>query len=946
MFGLIFGLLTILGSIPLGINFWKAKQGKEVSKGRWYFAIGVFLSIIIAEILVVVVLGIYSEVLWFDHLGQAARYWKVFWLKFNLWWVALVGTVIIAYSNFKLASKKISGYPYLASVMAGLVGATFSSWSSELWGKFLLFQNQLPGNITDPIFGLNESFYLFSLPFYNCICSFLLCFIAALMVGTGVYLAFSLLELSNYENRGRYRNYRDEEDERNAKLGSEEDFLNNVNSLIKQICFWGAALCFLFIWGKYLDKFSLMYSTEGVVKGIGYTDFHARLPIYTIMMYIWGITGLFFMSLIFVKSLYNWLSTGIRFIIAPSIWLVIVILISEGYPFYVYKADVKPSEVTVETPFIVHTQKMTRYAFGLEKENVEEAEFPVSSELNRETIANNKATLDNVRLWDPRALQSILIQTQENRPYYEFADIDVDRYMINGVSRQVMISVRELSVDQISQQAQTWINQHFKYTHGHGVTVNPVNTFLYNGSPELWVKDIPAVSSVPELNLTRPEIYFGELTNQHIYVNTKEKELDYPKGDQNEWTIYEGTGGIELSGFLRKLAFAWEFDGYKIFFSDYLTPESKIIFRRNIQERMKALAPFLSYDADPYPVIYKGGITWIQDAYTTSAKYPYSETYAEINYIRNAVKATVNAYDGKVTFYVFDETDPIIKAYQKAFPELFKPASEMPEELRMHIRYPEEMFKIQHEVFRKYHIDDVQNFYNQEDMWDLATELYRGEPIPVEPYFVTAQLPGTSSPEFMLMNPYTVKGKPRMTGWISGLCDGENYGKLVLYKFPKGEFIAGPQQIESKIDSHEKISQQLTLWDQKGSEIIRGNLIILPLIGNALVSFEPVYLQSESTKIPTLTRIVGAQILSGDQKVVWDKTYSEVLNLLLHSKGNLMGPGVRGELKKILTSDELVDIALESMNKYQELSGAGKYKEAGEVLENLYTLLKEKKAIE
>jgi len=943
VFLLIFATLTLLGVIPLGLTIWKACKKENVSNGRWYLSVGIFLGIIAGEILLVGFLGIYGEVLWFDNLGQVARYWKVFWIKFDLWGITFIGTTIAAYLNFKSSGKKIGGIPYLSGGLAVLVGIIFSLWASELWQGWLLYKNQVPGNITDPIFGLNESFYLFTLPFYNSVYSWLAWLIFIMIVGSGIYLYIGTKKLSNYDRRNHYRYYDDENEQKKEKVESKDILIAGINSLIRQILFWIAILCFLFIWGKHLDKFGLMYSTEGVVKGIGYTDFHTRLPIYTIMMYIWGFTGLFILAITFVKSFYTWLITSWKKpIIIVFNWLFVVAILLIGIPSYVYYAKVKPSEKTIESEFIVHTQSMTRYAFGLEKENIREVEFPVSPELTRETIANNKATLDNVRLWDPRALHSILTQTQEIRLYYEFAGVDVDRYLINGTPRQVMVSARELALDQLPKQAKTWINQHFKYTHGHGITVNPVNTFLYNGSPEFWVKDIPAVSTVSELDITRPEIYFGELTNHHIYVNTKEKEFDYPIGDQNEWTIYEGGGGIKLSGFLRKLAFAWAFDGHKIFFSDYLTPESKIIFRRNIQDRMKALAPFLCYDPDPYPVIYNGGITWIQDTYTVSEKYPYSETYANIKYIRNAVKATVNAYDGTVIFYIFDDTDPIIKAYQKAFPTLFKPASDMPAELREHIRYPEAMFKIQHEAFRKYHIDGIENFYNQEDMWDLATELYRGQPIPVEPYFVTAQLLGANTPEFMLMNPYTAKGKPRMTGWMSGLCDGDSYGKLVLYKFPKGEFIAGPQQIESKIDSNEDISKELSLWDQRGSEVIRGNLIILPLIGNALIGFEPVYLQSESTKIPTLTRVVAAQILPGDQKVVWDKTYSDVLNVLLRFKGSLMGPGARNELKKVLTSDELVDRALQSLVQYQELSGAGKYKEAGEVLENLHALLKNK----
>ncbi len=929
MFFLAFVIVTALAAIPL-VSTWRKWQKsrnteEEVTLVQWCVSAGILVGALVAQLIAASVLGIYGEALWFDHLGQAARYWKVFGLKIGLGGAAFVLASLVAYVNLKYSNKHTHKLPLLPGLLAIVMGVVASFAGAALWESWLLYTNQVAGTVTDPIFGLNESFYLFSLPLYNEMYYLSLLFVAIMMGSVFVYLVTSL---EDYSINRRHR----EEDE--------DPLSGSVPALIRQLVFWAAVACFVFVWGNYLDRFDLMYSTSGVVNGMGYTDLNARLPICNIMMVVWSLAGLVFLAIALVKPVFRKVASYPKWsLISLGVFVVLVALTIHVPPFFTQAFKVKPREITAESEFIGHNKQMTRAAYGLEKANVEEREFPVASDLTASTMEDNRATLDNVRLWDPRALHAVLTQTQEIRHYYEFADVDIDRYPINGEMRQVMVSAREMAINQLPAQAQTWINKHFKYTHGHGMTVNPVNTFLHNGGPELWVRDIPAQSDVPELALTRPEIYFGEMTNHHIYVNTKEKEFDYPSGDQNNWSMYEGTAGIELSGFLRKFAYAWMFDSHKVFLSDYLTPESRIVFNRNIADRMELLAPFLDYDPDPYPVVYNGGIVWIQDAYTTSSKYPYSERYEGINYIRNSVKATVDAYNGIVTFYVFDESDPIIQTYRNAFPKLFRPASEMPPELRQHVRYPEKMFKIQHTVFRKYHIDDIQNFYNQEDMWDLATELYRGNSIPVEPYFVIAQLPGAEAPEFMLMSPYTAKGKPRMTGWMSGLCDQDNYGKLVLYKFPKGEFIAGPQQIESKIDSHEKISQQLTLWDQKGSEVIRGNLIILPMIGNKIIGFEPVYLQAETAKIPTLVRIVAVQILPGDQKIVWDESFKDVLRVLLRFGGDLKGPGVRAELEKVLSSEDLVDVALESLIRYQELSGEGKFGEAGAVLEELRLIL-------
>ncbi|MGC8873808.1 MAG: UPF0182 family protein, partial [Chloroflexia bacterium] len=508
-----------------------------------------------------------------------------------------------------------------------------------------------------------------------------------------------------------------------------------------------------------------------------------------------------------------------------------------------------------ERPYIENTIRSTLTAYGLE--NVKEVEYPVTGTLTLDTVNRNRATLENIRLWDHRPLYDTYSQLQEIRLYYNFHDIDVERYLLDGKYREVELAVRELSVDELPEPAQTWQNRHLVYTHGYGVVMSPVNEICEEGQPCFYIRDIPPKYAHEGLRLERPEIYIGEETTNYVILNTGAEEFDYPKGDDNVYTRYQGKDGVALGGFLRRLAFALRFGDLPILFSNYLSRDSRILFHRTVQERAETIAPFLAYDYDPYPVILDGKIYWLQDAYTLSNMYPYAEPYGSLNYIRNSVKVVIDPYEGTTTYYVVDPSDPVVQTYMTIFPSLFRPVSEMPTGLRAHWRYPEQIFRIQSAIYATYHMTDPQVFYNKEDAWQFAQETYLGEQRYIDSYYVIMRLPGWEREEFFLMVPFTPVNRDNMIAWMHVQCDGANYGTLGVFKFPKQTLVYGPFQIEARTNQHPYISQQLTLWNQHGSQVILGNLLVVPL-DHSLLYVRPLYLQSESGQIPELRRVIVA----------------------------------------------------------------------------------------
>jgi uncharacterized membrane protein (UPF0182 family) len=613
-----------------------------------------------------------------------------------------------------------------------------------------------------------------------------------------------------------------------------------------------------------------------------------------------------------------------------GLWIGAAILLGSIYPAIVQKFVVEPSELGRETPYIERNINFTRLAFGLDK--IEERDLPVELAPSEQDLAKNSATMNNIRLWDYRPLKDTYNQIQSIRLYYDFTDIDVDRYRIDGSYRQVLLGAREISPEKLASEAQTWINQRLQFTHGYGVALSPVNEISEEGLPNLWVKDVPPIGKI---EIERPEIYYGEKTNNYVIVNTKAEEFDYPKGDINVYARYAGESGINLDSFIRRLVYAWEFGDINILISGELTPESSLLYRRNIQQRVWHLAPFLMLDRDPYIVIADGKLFWIQDAYTVSGRHPYSQpTPRGINYIRNSVKVVISAYDGSVTFYLVDPEDTLASTYAAIFPALFTPLEEMPPSLRAHLRYPEDLFQIQVGRYQTYHMQDPRVFYNKEDLWTIPTETYADAERPVEPYYVIMMLPGEEQEEFLLMLPFTPTQKDNMITWLAARSDGDKYGKLIAYNFPKDKLVYGPRQIEARIDQDPTISSQLTLWGQKGSQVIRGNLLVIP-IEKSVLYVEPIYLQAERGQLPELKRVIVA---SGN-RIVMEPTLAQSLSAIY--AGLPPEPPPEGPLPPSPPPEapaglaELAQLAQEHYVKAQEYLKAGDWASWGEELKKM-----------
>jgi hypothetical protein len=630
----------------------------------------------------------------------------------------------------------------------------------------------------------------------------------------------------------------------------------------------------LFAWRARLGMYDLVYAPSGLVYGAGYTDVHVGWPVLWIQLVLCAITAIAFFA------------GAPNGRIRPAAYAVggvlgVAILGGLVTPLLVQRYLVAPSELEKEEPYIARNIKFTRQAYGLDR--FDERDFPAIQDLTAAAVEQNAATMRNLRLWDHDPQLTTFQQLQEIRTYYDFANVYNDRYTIDSELRQVSLSARELSADSLPDP--NWVNQHLTYTHGYGLCLGPVNESTSDGLPVLFIKDIPPVSSI-SLKVTRPEIYYGQVDNNYCLVGTGAKEFDHPSGEDNVYKAYQGSGGISVGGLWRRLILALRFGDINILISGYIQPTSRIMMYRRVLERVETLAPFLSYDSQPYLVVANdGSLQWIVDAYTTSDQYPYSEpTQDGSNYIRNSVKITISAYDGRVKLYVSDPSDPLIEAYQRIFPGVFQPLSEMPPDLRAHIRYPQDLFAIQAAKYAVYHMTDPSVFYSKEDLWRVATRSVNGTSTPMSPYYAVMRLPEVGkSEEFILMVPFTPARKNNMIAWIAARCDGADYGKVLVFTFPKEKLIYGPEQIQSRVNQSPVISQQLTLWDQGGSRVIRGTLLVVP-VQNAVLYVEPLYLAAEGgSSIPELKRVIVAY----SDQVVMEPSLEEALNAIF--SGNRSG---------------------------------------------------------
>jgi hypothetical protein len=781
----------------------------------------------------------------------------------------------------------------LLSVIGALVALTMASTAAGRWMTALRFRHAAAFGLRDPIFGLDAGFYVFKLPFYRFLVGWMMGLIVVTLIGNALV----------YVLAGRIR---------------EAEAIGHL-SVLGALFLLGQALSYQ------LQRWALLESSTGVVYGAGYTDVNARMPLLYLLT---GVVVIGALVLLINIRMRRWK----LLVLVAGAWLVLS-LVGQFYPAAVQRFSVEPNELALEREYIEHNIRFTRYAYGIDE--IEEFDYQLTGELTSQDLEESAGTLDNVRLWDWKPLRTTYEQIQEIRTYYTFADVDVDRYTLDGRLNQVNLAVRELDTEQIREDARTWINQHLIYTHGYGLCLSPVGEVSEEGLPYLLVRNIPPESESPTLEIERPEIYFGERAFNYVIVNTTEDEFDYPSGDQNVYARYAGEAGVPMGGLLRRIAFALRFNSTPILLSGAISPESRILFHRVLADRVEMVAPMLWLDADPYPVIAEGRIVWLYDAYTWSDRFPYSRLTGGLNYIRNSVKIAIDAYTGEMTFYVVDPDDPVIRTYQSIFPGLFTPVEEMNSTLREHWRYPEQLFRIQADLYGAYHMQDPRVFYNQEDLWQTPTEVRGSEKTEMSPYYVTVRLPGSDQVEFMMIRPYVPAGKQNMIAWLYADSDGPDYGQLGVYKFSKEALVYGPMQVESRIDQDPLISQQLTLWNQRGSSVNRGNLIVIPIDGG-LLYIEPIYLQAEASRLPELKRVV----VSYRNRVAMEGTLSESLARVLSGTGAAEEPGQLPETEEATpsASSDVTELARSAQSHYeaaQTCLEAGDWACYGEELEAL-----------
>jgi uncharacterized membrane protein (UPF0182 family) len=815
-----------------------------------------FVAVVIASAVAVLILFVqyYGDWLWFENIGFGQVFTTILSAKVLAFAVFFTISGIFAGANIVIARRwgrptrprrvTISEQPHSAALgilmheaYSGYVWAiivlSFSfimgSSASKSWMTFLQFLHRSPFGVSDPIFHRDVGFYLFTLPLYNFFQGWYL--FAVLLVATGVGLSY-YLDQAIVVQQNRFHIY--------PRVKSHLGVLGGL-------LFLGIA------WMYWVKLYGLMYSSRGVTYGATYSDVYAQIPAYWVLMILALVMAVFLFLMPVVKR-WRWV------LYAIGVYLFILIGFSSIYPRIIQQYVVKPNELVKETPYIENNIKFTRLGFGLDK--AQEQSFTVNESMTYRDIQKNEPTIHNIRLWDHRPLIQTYKQLQEIRLYYDFKRVNVDRYQIGNNYTQVALAARELPVSLLPTQARTWVNTHLVYTHGYGLVMSPVNEVSRDGLPNLVIQDIPPHSST-STEITRPEIYYGEQTETFAVVHTRTKEFDYPKGNQNVYASYEGKGGVQISSFFRRLVYAWNFLDPNVLLSRYITSDSRIMFYRTITNRDYTIAPFLSYDADPYLVVGDDGhLYWIHDAYTVSNMFPYSQPLPQkgiqggLNYIRNSVKVVIDAYNGDVSYYIIDPTDPLVQTYSKIFPSLFKPIKDMPPFLKKHIRYPLDLFTIQAQMYATYHMTDPQVFYNREDLWNIPQEIYKNEQQSILPYYIIMRLPDTTSEEFILMLPLTPSGKDNMVAWMCARCDGDSYGQLLIYMLSKEKLIYGPMQIEARINQKPDISSELTLWGQQGSKVIRGNLLIIP-IEHSFIYVEPVYLQSEQSEMPQLKRVIA-----------------------------------------------------------------------------------------
>ena len=909
----------------------------------WLFVAAVLLLVSLSRIV-----SIYISALWFNSLGYSSVYWYIFKLKLALFFGSAIVTALLLSATFVLFQRLFGAYAFekrtivlnnqpfqfspakfirpLGWIIAVFVGIAYGFQLKEHWRQFALYWHQSSTNIYDPIFGKSLGFYLFSLPLYDLVSSWLMGVTFVILVAAVLY---SLLGLPQTVLKPSVR--------------------WSSGAAFRGVCCALALFLLVVSWRTYLSRFPLLWDDHASFSGVTYTEAHYTLPALVIVCVMLIIAAVILLINAFAVRRFSLLLIALALPLATYIIGVVLV------PSYIQSFIVKPNELDRESPYIGYNIEWTRRGFGIDQ--IEFRDFEAENSTAALDLPNNRESMENIRLWDWRALQDTLRQIQAIRTYYDFPDVDVDRYVIGGQTRQMMIAPREINDDKLPESSRNWINERLIYTHGYGVTMNSANGFTPEGLPQFVLSNMAVESTAPDIKVTRPEIYYGELTDRYVYVKTKQNEFDYPQGETNAVTTYQGIGGIRIGNRLRRMLLAWAIgDLSKLPFSNDVTSDSHVLINRNIRQIVNGVAPFLTYDKDAYIVVSnEGRLYWMLDAFTESDYFPYSTHHdvAEnsLNYIRNSVKVVIDAYNGTARFYVFDKNDPIINAYRGIFPELFQDASQMPADLRAHVRYPETLVRAQGEVYSLYHTQNPKVFFQREDVWSIAQQITvaaegKKQGQPIDPYYVLMQLPGEQQKnEFVLILPFTPASRNNMIGWMAGRSDGEHYGKLLVYNFPKSRLIDGPVQIEARIDQNAQLSAQFTLWNQQGSRVIRGHLLVIP-IGRSLMFVEPIYLQAERSPMPELRLVV----LATQEKLAYGQTYAEAMNSLF-GEAAVKPPAQESSqatpqqptptATPIQDLQQLINRAIQEFEDYQRLTSQGKLGEAGQKLEQHKRTLEE-----
>ncbi|MEG0829320.1 MAG: UPF0182 family protein [Anaerovoracaceae bacterium] len=947
-------------------------------KKRKFGLKGIIIIFLILIVVCISLIGFFTDFLWFKELGYVSVFFTKLFTQLKLGIPTFIVISLLAYVYLKflkkgyckkieseeiLDLKKLNLISWIFALAFGAV-VTFIT-VSQLWFEMLKFTNSTGFSIKDPVFNLDISFYIFKLAFIQELNQIVIGIIIAFAILTLLFYLVLLtmrtpqvFEENQTRDEQRYDGTNTQSDQPNGfdnvtdmfgkfseaftgkkaninrpskpkKQFDDKNFMQLISIAEKQLIIVGALFFIMLAVHFFLKQYDIMYSHTGAVYGAGYTDLHITLWVYRILVALSVISGIAFAVGISKRRF--------KMVLMTPVIMILVGVIGMAGSYVMQNFIVSPDEINKESKYLERNIEYTQYAYDLQ--GVKVKPFSAKSNLESKDISGNMETISNIRINDYEPAAKFYNQTQAIRQYYEFNDVDVDRYMINGKYTQTFLSAREINEQKINE---SWLNKHLKYTHGYGITLSRVDKVTNSGQPDMLIDSIPPVSQVKEIDVKRPEIYFGEKTENYLLVNTDEQEFDYPDGDNNKYVTYEGEAGIKMN-FLNRALFAVKEQSLKLLVSSNITDKSKIIINRNIEDRVRKVMPYLEYDSDPYIVTADGQLFWMIDAYTTSTRYPYSEPYStdsQTNYIRNSIKVVINAYNGATDFYLVDDKDPIANTYKEIYPDLFKDFKEMPESLRAHVRYPNAMFDIQAKVYKRYHMNDVKVFYQNEDLWDIADEIYGTKETEMQPNYYIMKLPGEKDAEFVNSIPYTPRDKKNMTALMVARNDGENYGELVLYQLPKSKLVYGPMQIEAQIDQNTEISKEFSLWQSSGSTYSRGNMFVIP-IEDSLLYVEPVYLEATNSSIPEVKRVIVAY---GDQ-IAYEATLAEALNSLFgegsatESKGSVNTKKKDDKSNKSMSQDQLIKDAQEAFKNAEDAQKRGDWEKYGQYLDELQSNL-------